>query len=143
MATAQRNDPFLNYCFAIEIDNVIQGFAEASGLQSEVQTEDFREGGLNTYAHKIVKGAAYQNLTLKRGMTTGTELWDWHRNTIRGQVERKTMRLILRDHQGNDVRRWGFKEAFPIKWVGPDLKAGENSIAFETLEFAHHGYEDI
>ncbi len=143
MATAQRNDPYLNYRFAIEIDNIIHGFAEASGLQSEVQTEDFREGGLNEYAHKVVKGTAYQNLTLKRGMTTGTELWDWHRDAIRGKVTRKTVRLILRDHQGNDVRRWGFKEAFPIKWVGPDLKAGENSIAFETLELVHHGYEDI
>ena len=141
MATGERNDPYFNYNFAIEINGIVKGFADASGLQSEAQTEDFREGGVNEYARKIVKSAAYQNLTLKRGLTDGDDLWQWHRNTLSGKIERKNLSIILLNHTGDETWRWNFVEALPVKWTGPDLKAGENSVAFETLEFVHHGFD--
>jgi phage tail-like protein len=37
------------------------------------------------------------------------------------------------------VIRWTLKDAFPVKWVAPSLKADDTSIAMESLEFAHHG----
>jgi phage tail-like protein len=38
-----------------------------------------------------------------------------------------------------EVMQWMLKDAFPVKWVGPDFKAGEGAVAIETLELAHHG----
>jgi phage tail-like protein len=143
MPTGQRNDPFMSYRFAIEINGIITGFAEASGLQSEVQTEDVREGGLNTYVHKLPKGTTYQNITLKRGLTNGDELWNWHRDVLEGKFDRKNISIVLLDNEGNETWRWNFEEVYPVKWTGPDLKASGSDIAFEALEFVHHGFERI
>jgi len=37
------------------------------------------------------------------------------------------------------VRRWNLTKAYPTKWSGASLKAGENSVSIETVEFAHEG----
>ena len=34
---------------------------------------------------------------------------------------------------------WDFKEAFPYKWTGPDLRASSSDVAFESVELAHRG----
>ena len=143
MPQGQRKDPYMSFRFAIEIDGLIKGFAEASGLQSEKQTEDLREGGLNDYVHKILKNATYQNITLKRGLTNGDDLWRWHRDVINGKIERKNISIVLLDNEGNEAWRWNFVNALPTKWTGPYLKADGNAIAFETLEFIHHGFDKI
>jgi phage tail-like protein len=31
--------------------------------------------------------------------------------------------------------------AFPIKWTGPNLNAGSNQIATESLEIVHEGLD--
>ncbi len=143
MPASQRNDPYMGYRYAIEIDGIIKGFSEASGLQAEAQTEDFREGGLNIFPHKIIKGTIYQNIRLKRGLTDGDDLWKWHRDVLQGKVKRKNLSIVLLDNEGNEAWRWNFEQVFPTKWTGPDLKADGSTIAFETLEFAHHGFEKV
>jgi phage tail-like protein len=40
---------------------------------------------------------------------------------------------------GLDRWRWNFAQAYPVKWVGPELKADSSTVAFETIELAHHG----
>jgi phage tail-like protein len=30
-------------------------------------------------------------------------------------------------------------QAFPVKWIGPELDAAQNNLAVETLELAHQG----
>jgi hypothetical protein len=34
---------------------------------------------------------------------------------------------------------WDFKEAFPVKWTGPELRADSGNVAFESIELAHRG----
>jgi phage tail-like protein len=45
------------------------------------------------------------------------------------------------NEKGTTVKRWNLKRPFPVKWIGPDLKAAGNEIAIETLEIAHEGFE--
>jgi phage tail-like protein len=37
------------------------------------------------------------------------------------------------------VAEWRFKEAFPAKWLGPELNATQSQVAVETVELCHHG----
>ena len=138
-----RVDPYLGFRFRIEIDGIIEaGFAEVSGLQATTQVEDFREGGVNDFVHKFVKETTFDNLVLKKGLADTKTLWQWHRDVVAGKIERKTVNIIMiKDQSQNDeAHRWSFKEAFPVKWTGPDLKADSNAVVFETLEITHHGY---
>ncbi len=41
------------------------------------------------------------------------------------------------------VRTWAFLNAYPVKWTGPNLNAGSNQIATETLEVVHNGLRGL
>lgn len=139
---AQRNDPYLNYNFLVEVDKlVVGGFSEVTGLQVEIQTEDYHEGGVNGYMHKLAGPARYNsNLILKRGITDAATLWEWQVDVVNGQVERKDISIILQDAAQNEKWRWVFYGAYPVKWSGPDMRAANAEVALETLEFAHNGF---
>ncbi len=135
-----RRDPYAVFSFVVEINGIqVGGFSEVTGLQSETETEDYREGGINHYLHKMAKVTKYPNLTLKRGLTDAEDLWKWHRKVVEGTVERKTITVVLRDYSGKEKWRLVFNDAYPVKWSGADLNATGNTVAVESLEIAHHG----
>ena len=137
----RRKDPYLSFRFLVEIQNlVVAGFSEASGLSAETEFDEQREGGVNEFVHKLPKNTKYSNLTLKRGLTDSDALWKWHHDVIMGKVERRTVNLVLLDSEGNETWRWSFENAYPVKWVGPELKSDGSAIALETLEIAHNGF---
>jgi len=139
---AQRSDPYLQFRFVVEIDGVIVGgFSEVGGLQVEIETEDYREGGRNEFIHKLPKGASYPLLSLKRGITDSNVLWKWQEAIIRGRIDRKTVHVILLDSEGNHGAEWRFRRAYPVRWTGSELRAEGVEVAIETLELAHEGIE--
>ena len=141
MAVSDRKkDPYLSFRFLVEIDGVIEArFSEVSGLQAETEFEEIREGGVNDHVHKLPKITKYPNITLRRGITDSDVLWNWHQEVVNGKFERKTVYIIMRDSEGNEKWQWYFERAYPVKWVGPDLKADSSTVAVETLELAHNG----
>jgi phage tail-like protein len=134
-------DPLLNFRFHVEIDGMLfGGFSEVSGLSVEVETEDYEEGGVNDYVHKLPKRTKYQNIVLKQGLTYSSQMWDWHQDVVNGKIEPKSGRIILMDFNGIPMWYWTFEEAYPVKWTGTDLKAtGGGEVFIETLELAHTG----
>ena len=144
MANGERTDPLVSFRFRVEVDNLIQaGFAECSGLQVDTELEEVREGGENAFQYKLAKGSKYVNLTLKRGITDSDVLWNWHKDVINGKVQRKMVYVVLLDQEGQETWRWSFQEAFPVKWMGPELKADGSTVAIESLELAHHGVSEV
>lgn len=140
MVPGERNDPYLSLRFRFEIDGlVLAGFSEVSGLQVETETEDFREGGLNDYVHKLPKISKQSNISLKRGLTRSDVLWKWHQDVVKGKIERKTGRIILIDSEGNETWHWVFTGAYPVKWTGPDFRSTGDAVAIEALDLAHNG----
>lgn len=142
-------DPYGNYRFVVELGNIqAAGFAECSGLQIETKVFEYQEGGRNETTLKFPEITTYTNITLKRGITNSNDLIDWQMDIVNGTFNEnprpqntKPISIVLRDEQGNDVRRWSLKGAFPVKWMGPDLKATGSEVAIETLEIAHEGIE--
>lgn len=133
-------DPLLNFKFHAEIDGVLlAGFSEVSGLSVEMETEDYEEGGVNDYVHKLPKRAMYQNIVLKQGITYSSTLWNWIEDAVTGKIKTKSGRIILMDHRGNAMWYWTFEKAYPVKWSGTDLKANGSEVFIETLELAHTG----
>jgi phage tail-like protein len=141
MPTGDRHDPFPSFNFAVEIDGIIvSGFNEVSGLQADIEIQEYREGGVNEYVHKRAGPARYAtNLILKRGIADSTELWSWFCDAMEGKIQRKSLDVILRDTEGTEQRRWTFQNAYPVKWTGPEFKAQSSEIAIESLELAHEG----
>ncbi len=140
----RKEDPYLRFRFQLEIDGLVKGgFSDVSGLQVEVETEDYREGGVNEYVHKLPKGTKYPNIILKRGLTDSDILWKWHGDVVNGKIECKKVRIIILGFDGQAKLEWIFKEAYPVKWSGPDFKADDASVAIETIELVHRGIQKV
>ena len=143
MATGDRNDPMLSFNFGVEVDGMlVAGFHEVSGLQSEAEVQDYREGGVNEYTHKRPGPVKYTaNLVLKRGISDAAGLWAWYADVAEGKIERKTVSIVLMDSAREEKQRWSFRRALPVKWTGPALKASTGEVAVETVELVHEGMQ--
>jgi phage tail-like protein len=138
-ATAARNDPFVAFRFEVRINGMSPaGFSECTGLQATTEFQDYPEGGLNSYVHKLPTRTKQGTLILKRGIVN-TELWEWYYRLTQGQVERRDGSIWVYDPAGQQVvMEWQFLEALPTRWQGADLNASQNNVAVETLELIYH-----
>jgi phage tail-like protein len=139
-------DPYASYRFAVKIggadpDDRVCGFSEASGLVVETDVESIREGGRNDHEIQLAGPSKFPSrLVLKRGLAEA-ELWSWYKDVLRGKVQRKTVTVILQDYEGRAAWQWVFAKACPVKWTGPDFKAGSGDVAFESIELMHRGLD--
>ena len=141
MAGPQRNDPYKNFNFLVEIDGIARAaFSEVSGLESETSVIEYRSGS-EFGTRKLPGLTKYANIVLKRGITQDAELWNWRQSVIEGNVDRRNGSIILLDDQRTEVIRWNFREGWPCKWQGPGLNAKNEEVAIELLEIAHEGLE--
>lgn len=139
-----RADPFGAFRFKVEIDNVlVAGFSEVTGLEIEMEVEEYREGGLNSHPHYFPKFMKYPRLVLKSGVVAdaGT-LWTWYENNLK-KITLKDGSIILCDNKGEEARRWSFFKAYPVKWTGPQLKADSSAVAVDTFELVHGGLKRV
>lgn len=142
MATGQIKDPYGNFRFSVEIDGIVRAaFQECTGFDSTVEIKEYREGGENTTVRKLPGLTKYSNIQLKWGMVDDTDLYEWHRDVIRGDFERKNGSIVLFDRKGDEVARWNFVRAWPTKYDGLDLNAVANDAAIELIELAIEGIE--
>jgi phage tail-like protein len=136
-----RIDPYMTLNFVVEIEGLlVGGFSEVSGLESEVEVENYREGGLNEYAHRLPGPVTYPNLVLTHGLTDINALWNWYYDVTQGIIKRKNGTIMLLDRQGMPTMWWDFRQAYPVKWVGPKFNASSaTEVAVEQVELAHKG----
>ena len=128
--------------FYVEIEGHPQAvFTEVSGLQVEMQVMEYQEGGNNGFIHRLPGPTKISNLVLKRGLTTSNEFFKWCMDVTTRTVSRRHVSVLLYDTQGQEVVRWNFHNAYPVKWVGPQFTATSQATAIETLELAHDGLE--
>jgi phage tail-like protein len=123
------------------------GFAEVSGMNSEMEIEEFHEGGRNIGPRRFPKWGRYTNLVFRRGVTDSTLLWDWwtdvmsHSFTLATTTAppRRSGVILLENSNHVATAGWFFANALPERLVGPGLYARGNEVAIETLELSHEG----
>jgi len=133
-------EAYPNCRFYVQIDESIQAvFTEVSGLQLEMEVMEYAEGGNNAFVHRLPGRTKVSNLTLKRGLTGSNEFFKWYLEVAQGKITRRHVSVIMYDVHGDELSRWEFIDAYPVKWIGPQLNAGGAAVAIETLELAHSG----
>ncbi|MDJ0768465.1 MAG: phage tail protein [Ilumatobacter sp.] len=125
-------------------DDVDARFQEVSGLSAEVGVEEFREGGLNEYVHRLPTGAKYGNLVLKRGIVASSGLSDWCRKAIEEFVfDPRDVEVSLLDEAHEPILTWTFTGAYPLKWSVSTFNAQQNALAIESLELAYRKFRKV
>lgn len=139
---APRNDPYGAFNFVVEIEGIaVAGFSECSGLTAETAVIEYREGNEVAGVRKLAGLTKFAAIVLKRGITKDRDLWNWYKNIINGNTDRRNGSIVLLGNDRSPVARWNFTNGWPAKWEGPHLKAKGNEVAIETLEIEHEGLD--
>jgi phage tail-like protein len=135
-------DPFANSNFKLEIAGItVAGFSECTGLNTETNVIDYREGQENITPRKLPGLSKFGNITLKRGITLDKTIYLWRKTVTDGDIERKNLSIVLQNEKHDEVVRWNVVRAWPSKYTAPDLKATANEVAIEAIELTHEGLE--
>lgn len=136
-------DPYRAYNFKLLVNNVTEGhFTEVTGLGVQVERISYREAGNNAVVRAIPGRVTYPPVTLRYGLTSATDLWDWLMTAVNGEVDRRNVSVVMLDPGGTgEVLRWNLLNAWPEEWYGAPLDAMSRSLAIETLVLAHEGLQ--
>lgn len=137
IALAEADAPELQLSVAGLSAVVLGGFSEASGLESEIQVEERRAGGVNDRVFQFPGPASFPHLILTRGVGFSEDLYLWHEQFLRGEGVRRHGMVFLANEQRIPIKAWKFEQGIPVKWSGPALNAGNSALAIEKLEIAH------
>lgn len=137
-----RPNPYSAFNFQVTVGtNGPIPFQEVTGLDSENQTIDYREGTDAINAVRKLQGLEkYPNVVCKRGIVGDLSLWQW-RKEVRDATSTvppyRPVTIDLLDEKGDTVMTWTLTNAWCAKLTGPSLNAKGNEIAIETMELAH------
>ena len=117
-------------------------YTEVTGLTAEIEVMTYNEGGRNDMIHKLPTRMKHPNLVLKRGVTAVKDLQQWTLDSFMGP-SRKEVTLTMYNEGLQKLRTWSFKNAYPVKWTGPNFNAAQSAIATESIEIVHDGIQIV
>lgn len=137
-----REDPLVGFHFMLEIQGAVTGyFTEVSGIGSESEIAEQKvvnDKGVQVVL-KVPGRLKWGDVTLKRGLTSNLEIWNWRKMIEDGNVKgaRKNGSIVMYDQSLKPVAQWDFKNAWPSKVSGPSPKADSNELTVEELTIVH------
>ena len=139
-----REDPLLGFNFGLEFQGAIAGyFTEISGVGSEHEIIEHKV--VDKQGHEIIQKIPgrlkWGDITLKRGITSSLDLWEWRSLVEQGDMDgaRKNGSIVMYDRTYTQVARWNFTNGWPSKVSGPTLKADSNEFGIEECVIVHEG----
>jgi phage tail-like protein len=147
MANDQTPAPFIAFNFAVEIQVPgIPGqlcsaaFFECDGLEMNMEVKTIREGGNNTRQIRLAGPTTYGMLSLKRGMSSCSDLWDWFSAAVRpgNAALRGEATVVVFAPDGQTERmRFVLERCLPAKLKASPLNAKDGTIAIEEMQIAY------
>lgn len=140
---ADFEDPLVGFHFTLDFGGKIVGFfTECTGIGSEnevIEHKVVNEKGQEMVL-KIAGRLKWEDIVLKRGITSSMDIWDWRKEVVDGDVEkaRRNGSIMMKDSRLNKtVAQWDFQRAWPTKVSGPQPKSDSNAIGIEELTITH------
>jgi phage tail-like protein len=119
-------------------------FSEVTGLGAQLEVLAQPEGGRNDYVHQLPVRHSYSRIVLKRGVVRDPGLFFWYQAGFTQSIgARRDGAIIMLTNEQVPAVGWIFRGGLAATWKGPDLKAGDNAIAVESIEIAHEGLVQV
>ena len=85
MPKSTRKDPYGAFNFLVEIEDVVvAGFTEVTGLETETEIIEYREGNEDIQVRKLPGLNKNPVIVLRKGVTDNRQLWNWRKAVIDG-----------------------------------------------------------
>jgi phage tail-like protein len=144
----KREDPFQVFQFGLVLDGTLTGFfTECSGIGSEHDVTE--QQATNEKGHSFVMKSPgrlkYTDVTLKRGITSNLDIWEWRAEAEAGDLEacRKNASIIAYNRKFDEVAQWNFYNAWPSKVTGPDFNSANSEFGVEEIVIVHEGFHRV
>jgi phage tail-like protein len=150
---ASRFDPYKSYRFLVyfgQSTSPVAGVSKVTALKRSHDVIEYKEGG-NAIVRKGIGRGKYEPITLERGVTHDNTFEEW---ANAGQVLdkgapgsslknlRKEVRIVLLNEAGQPVHQYLVHNAWVSEFQTlPDLDAGTNAVAIETIKLENEGWE--
>jgi phage tail-like protein len=141
------SEPAVGYRFKVEIEGHDLGvFTKVEGLGAKYEVLTVKEGGENSFVHKLPGRIEYDDLKLTRPVDEASgNLAAWftgYQDAIRRQQRLQLATASISAFNGDDkvVARWSLRGVFPVRYSGPSFEAGAGKLLTETLELSHQGF---
>lgn len=143
---ANRTAPYGAFNFRVNFDGgeAFGGFSDVSGLAMEITHAEYRAGNdPENHVRKIPGIHKVTDVTLKRGIVSTKDIWQWLDDTRKtGVLAKKTVVVTLLDEQHKDVQSWTLRGVTPMKYTGPTFAAkGGGDVAMEELVLSVEGID--
>ena len=133
-------EPIPGYRFIVFLNGLILGFQKVSGLNREVETEVYHEGGLNTKVHVFPKACGgEQVLRMEKGTYGGVE----HPFSLVGERLDGALNLIVMDNFGVPLKSYLFMGLIVKKWEVGELSAEQNGLLIDRFEVSYEEFEVV
>ena len=116
--------------FVLEVEGVTGFFTEVSGLGSETEVIEYKQTEDRSVIQKIPGRLKWNDITLKRGVTTDLDVSKWRKLVEDGDIEaaRKDGSIALMGADGSPVAAWSFEAAWPSK-----ISAGHSKLLSDDV----------
>jgi len=127
-------EPAVGFRFLVQIDGrTVGAFTDCKLPTVAWKTQEIQEGGLNTHTHELIGPRKKSKMVLKRGVAITKDLTAWYAATLNQIIDRRTVDVMVLDHDRSPLITWSIQNAFPLKWQGPKLQTKAKTIAIESL----------
>jgi len=162
-AARELEEPAGAYVFSLEIDGVeLAHFQDCSGIKSNTEVFEIKEGGVNHATHKLPGQSTWDNLVLSYGVTSDSSMLSLREAVLNddfssgahgtfpslgssggSQPKRFNGSIVIRNNSFREVLRYNFMNAWVVSWEGPKLESNNSALAISKVEIAHHGIEVV
>jgi len=154
MANGLSRDPYKNYRFRVKLgDTYVAGVTKVTGISRKVEPISFRAGSDDPTSCPTPGLTSFEPVTLSNGISKNAEFHNWasRLNPEAGYAAedfRKDVTIEIHDDSGS-ITDGGTTKRLSYKllncWVSeydalPDLNAGENQLAVQTIILQHEGF---
>lgn len=146
---ADREDPLVAFKFGLEIEGKLSGFfTTVGGIGSESEVVEHKivnpDTG-ETIIQKIPGRLAWNDVTLRRGVTSSVDVWEWRQMIVEGKVEdaRTNCSIIAYNQANEEIARWNLDNAWPSRVSGPEMDAGSTDYMVEEMTIVHEGMSRV
>jgi phage tail-like protein len=140
---AHRFDPYKNFKFQVYVEGkLVMGVSKVGALKRTTEVVSYRSGGGNTFDFKSPGRTKYESITLERGITHDHdfELWASQVHSHAGdsiadlRFYKKDLTINVLNLRNQVAIRYFLYRCWPSSYTAlPDLDAGQNGVAIESL----------
>ena len=133
--------PPVGFHFRVRIDEMAGAsdirFQSVGGLNVQMQSESYKEGGELRFEHTLPTRTKYSDLVLKRGIVHPGQsgITKWIKKAVENFIiepKNLTIDLLGEDHEA--LFTWKVEHVWPKNWKVSDLNAEKGEVVIETLE---------